>query len=240
MKMYSYIDLPYPLPKIFGSYYITDQFAAQLNKILTTIYPDYNKPDILEPEQIVTLIYNEQIPLRARCIIGLGGLAGLRPGEICGLRKEKIDFNEKIINIDLQYSQGVLKPPKGKKKRHVPILPDLEPILKEWYIQSGHGKFLFESKRGNPLALSTWLRKDYRPALELAKLPYVKPHSLRHAFSKMLSDYGVPPREKMQIMGHSSKKMSFEVYDRESVKRMVKVTRFQVFSNGFLRNNLRK
>jgi integrase len=73
--------------------------------------------------------------------------------------------------------------------------------------------------------LSTWLRLDYKPALKQARLPYVKPHALRHAFNKMIQDYGVPPREAMQIMGHSSKKMTFETYDRESVQRLVQVTR---------------
>jgi integrase len=204
------------------------------------VYPKYGKPEILDPQQIVGVIYNERIPLRARAIIALGGFAGLRPGEISGLRKDKIDFKGKTIKIDLQYSHGILKPPKGHKERHIPILPDLEPVLKEWYISSGPGTFLFANDKGAPLSYSTWLIHDYKPALQAADLLYIKPHSLRHAFSKMLSDYGVPAREKMQILGHSSKKMSFEVYDRERIESMIKVTRsievFKKFSSEYPQN----
>ena len=106
----------------------------------------YRKPTILEPQQILGIMYDLQIPLRERCIIGILGFTGMRISECFGLMKEKIQFNENIIRIDFRFYQGVVKPIRASSKgkpRTVPILPDLEPVLKEWYLMVGGGKWLF-------------------------------------------------------------------------------------------------
>jgi integrase len=200
------------------------------NPTLDFDFPKYEteKPEILTPEQIVGIIYNEQIDLRDRCIIAILGFTGIRPCECFPLMKEKIDFNESIIRIDLRYYMGVVKPirPSSKgKPRTVPILPDLEPILKEWYLKVGASKWLFPGRYDKPLYLATWANNHFKPLLAKLGLPIVTPKSFRHAFDKMCSDNDVPPRELMQMMGHSTPDMTFGTYDRESVERMVEVTR---------------
>ena len=97
----------------------------------------YHKPTILEPQQILSIMYDPQLPLRDRCIIGILGFTGMRISECFALMKEKILFNESIIRIDFRYYQGVVKPIRASSKgrpRTVPILPDLEQVLKEWYL----------------------------------------------------------------------------------------------------------
>ena len=142
--------------------------------------------------------------------------------------KEKVNFEKKIIRIDFRYYQGVIKPIRQSSKgkpRNVPILPDLESVLKKWYLMVGKSKWLFPGRAGKPLNQQQWSRTFFKQILKGCGLPLITPHALRHGFDKMCNDRGVPPREFMQIMGHSTPEMTFGTYDRESAERMVEVTR---------------
>jgi integrase len=201
---------------------------------LDRIKEQEKKPEILEPEQILGVIYNQRFDLRDRCRIGLGGFAGLRISEAFALQRSKIDFDEHTIFINLQFFQGTLKPPKSNSERYVPILPDLEPLLKETYLKSTYWLFPGE-KEGRPRTSTAWVKNHFQPILRESGLPIVKYHSLRHAFNKMLYDHGVPQREVMQIMGHKPQGMTWH-YDRESVQRCVKITRRIKFLKSFSQN----
>jgi len=182
-----------------------------------------HKPPILEPQTVLWIMHHPQVPLRDRCMIGLGGFAGLRCSEICGLQKEKINFKDRTILIDLQCRRGVIKPPKNKLPRYVPILPDLAPILKTWYLQAPPGPWLFSNRQGQPLNSSSYAQYCFKKILYQLELPTIYFHALRHGFNKMLQDHGVPLRETMQIMGHQSPEMTLKTYDRASIKRIVQV-----------------
>lgn len=214
---------------IWGGYLTTDPTLG-----IENIQYQTTKPDILTPEQIVNVIYKEEFDLRDRCIIGILGLTGIRISECMAIMKEKIDYDKHTIRIDLRRYAGVVKPIKASTKgkpRTVPILPDLEPILKEWYLKVGASKWLFPGRFGGPLQSEGWATKRFRPILKQAGLPTINPHALRHGFDKMCNDMGVPPRELMQIMGHTTPDMTFGTYDRESVERLVQVTRHISFRN---------
>ena len=71
-------------------------------------------------------------------------------------------------------------------------------------------------------------------------LPEVKFHSLRHFYDKILNDASVPTRDIMHILGHTSKSMTLDTYDKISPERLVEITaQTKVFSNVLLRNSLR-
>ena len=183
-----------------------------------------HKPETLTPEEISLIVYDERFPLRDRCLVGLGGFAGLRISEAVAVKRQNIDFSSSSIYIDVQFCNSVLKPPKTGKCRYVPILPDFDILLKEMYIKS-IGPWLFPGvKRDKPITPSSWTSSYFRSLLRELGLPQVRFHSLRHSFNQMLLDMGIPTREVMQIMGHKSIGMHWH-YDRESVQRLVQVTR---------------
>jgi integrase len=231
---------------------ILSQFKRILKRATIWHYIEYNpalsldtidviieKPQVLTNEQIASLIYNEKIDLKIRAIVAVAYLTGMRKSEIFGLMWEKIDFKEKTIQVDLQYCKGRLKSPKRNSARIIPILPELEPILKEWKLQCGSIKWVFPGRSDKPLASSTWVHLHLNPLLKELDLPTVRFHSFRHAFDALLHDLGIPTREIMQIMGHKTVDMSM-LYDRASSKHLVKVTRdVKVFNDAFLRNSLR-
>ena len=191
-----------------------------------------HKLPILDIQEILRIMYDTQISIFDRCMVGLGGFGGLRISEAIAVRKENVNFNDHTIYIDIQYSGNILKPPKANSTRYIPILLDLEPILKEQYIKSVD--WLFRGgKDGYPLSTRAFDRNHFKPLLRKLDLQPVRFHSLRHAFNKMLYDHGIPQREVMQIMGHKPQGMTWR-YDRKSVQRCVKVTReIKFLQSGF-------
>ena len=194
-------------------------------KGLDTIGIINKKEDILPMEDLIALLYNENIPLRSRSILGLQGLGGLRVGASLAVQKEKINFNKEWVLVDLQITnRGILKPPKYNSVRYIPILPDLKPILQEYYLQVGNSKWLFPGRNDKPLHPQTWRGGHYYKLQKKYNIPINREHLLRHGFEKMLYDNGVPDREVKQIMGHKDRTMS-GWYDRHSPERLVEVTR---------------
>lgn len=143
------------------------------------------------------------------------------------MHKDKINFDEHTIFINLQYCRCRLKPPKANSERYVPILPDLDPLLKEVYLASTSWLFPGQ-KEGYPICVGGWTKRVFLPMLLEHGLPPVRYHSLRHTFNKLLYDHGIPQREVMQIMGHKPQGMTWH-YDRESVEMCESYAIDQVF-----------
>jgi len=183
------------------------------------------KPIVLTVEQITFLLYNKNIDVMDRTIISLGALAGLRRSEAFALTWDRIDFNNHLIKIDMQYCRGEYKQPKTGSERTVPILPELEKPLKTYRLQSRSVKWMFPGYKNQPLEAGGWIRIRFKSILKQYGLPDVKFHSLRHFFDTMMHDEGIPTRDLMQILGHKSSKMTLDVYDRHSPDRLVKITR---------------
>jgi integrase len=108
----------------------------------------------------------------------------------------------------------------------VPIIEDLEPILKEWKLKCPPPKtWLFPGRGNTPLYSPSWDKYNFKPLLKKLELPDVKFHSLRKLCVKILLDYGVPLREVMRIVGHTDPKITLAIYDSVTSKRLVDVSR---------------
>ena len=192
---------------------------------------------VLTDEEFLILFQNAS--LREKAAITLGRFGGLRISETFGLKFDDFHFNQKLIHIQRQFYNGEIKPPKGGKERFVPILPDLEPIIKAWKLKCGSREWLFPGRHGKPLRPGGWNEKYLKPLLKQLNLPDITYHSFRHSFDTMLYDMGVKARDVMQMMGHSDIRTSM-LYDKESPEHLVEITRsIKVFNDGFLRNSLR-
>jgi integrase len=178
------------------------------------------KPAVLTMEQYRTLL--DRAAPRERALIGLGGMAGLRRSEAFGLRVEDIDFKGGCIHVHRQvHNSRVKEYLKSQPARVVPLLPELERILRG-YIQ--HTGWLFPGKTARVLNASGWIRDHFQPLLAACGLPHVRYHSLRHFFDVTMHNLGYSTRDIMQMMGHQTVKMSMH-YDRESPEHLVRITR---------------
>lgn len=175
--------------------------------------PKRNKtiPNILtieEVKKIIEVTNNSKHKLIIKLIYG----TGLRVSEIVDLKKENINFNEKLIHIKLG---------KGKKDRFVK-LP--ESIIEELnnFSKIGDSKYLFESQRGGKLTSKT-IQLILSNSAKKAKIKKrVYPHLLRHGFATHLLEQGTDLRIIQKLLGHSSIKTT-QIYTQISQASIKKV-----------------
>lgn len=87
--------------------------------------------------EAVQLISNDRIPEEWRMFHALAGLAGLRSGEVAGLRWSDLDLKAPLLGslfVHCQYEDKPLKTATGDdgKERMVPVHPTLRAILARW------------------------------------------------------------------------------------------------------------
>ena len=107
-------------------------------------------------------------------------------------RWKYIDLESKIWTIPLS---------KGNKVRYVPITPTLEKLLTN--ITKDKSPYIFPSTRDPKLPISSYQHHWYK-AKELANLPDLRIHDLRHTFASTLVNNGRSLYEVQHLLGHSN------------------------------------
>lgn len=192
-----------------GKSNVTHLTNEQMDDVLTAAYVDY-LPD--DPMYIAIL---------------LAFYAGLRRGEICGLRWNDIDFNRHTITvrtaIGVSYgkSQGfgsyAKNPKTHSSNRTFPMLPQLEKALIErkeainpedsWFVAGEKEDFM------KPGVFSIHFRRFVkRNNLIDAYGNDVIPHGLRHNFATVGIKSGADIASIALMMGHASRAMTLDIY----------------------------
>jgi integrase len=124
--------------------------------------------------------------------------AGLRRGELVALRWRDVDFEQRAIRVQGNYSHGEVVVPKSGKGRAVPMAPDVATQLAR-LSQRGHctrpddpvfpgtsGRLKVPENETPDLHLdASALRRRYAAALEDAGLRGLRFHDLRHTFGSI-------------------------------------------------------
>ena len=123
---------------------------------------------------------------------------GLRVSELCGLKAEDLDWNERLARV-----RG-----KGKKERLVPIgQPALRAIKTYWSLlpQTPAGNSpVFISPRKNKPVTARLMQRRLKKHLAAAGLdPRLTPHKLRHSYATHLLDAGADLRSVQELLGHA-------------------------------------
>lgn len=191
-----------------GAPKVTHLTNEQMDKLLTAVYMDYEPKD----EMYVGIL--------------LAFYAGLRRGEICGLRWNDIDFYQKTITvrsaIGLALTDGreesYTKNPKNKSSnRKFPMLPQLEEALlqrkaainpkESWFVVGNEEEFL------NPHRYNREFNKFVkRNNLVDAYGKKIIPHGLRHNFATVGIRAGMDIASLSLMMGHASRAMTLDTY----------------------------
>ena len=142
---------------------------------------------------------------------------GLRISELCGLRAEDLDVNERLVRV-----RG-----KGKKERMVPIGETaLVAIRNYWSLRPqppvGAGPVFAAGKdHDEPVAPRT-LQARLKKYLALAGLdPALTPHKLRHSYATHLLDAGADLRSVQELLGHAHLETT-QVYTHVTTDRLKK------------------
>lgn len=112
-------------------------------------------------------------------MVGVGVMAGLRPGEVLALEWGDVDIAAKRIIVQRQARNGRVGPPKSGKTRVVPLVEPLAKILMEWRLLTGPTGRLF--------------RPTYRGGGKPDQAPqFINLHTVHTALRAALAKCGLP------------------------------------------------
>lgn len=160
----------------------------------------------------------EVVEPRMRAYVLLASLAGLRLGEISGIRIEDVDFLRRVLHVKRQVQARPGGPPEVREPKYESVrdiaLPDelLEALSS--HIKN-HGAssegYLFVSGAGRPLSPSTvnnwWLRTTKAAQVEGLKL-----HHLRHFYASGLIAAGCDVVTVQRALGHARPSTTLDTY----------------------------
>lgn len=174
-------------------------------------------------EKIVVSMYAEyDLGSPMLTAIALAFYAGLRRGEICGLRWNDIDFDRNLISITSaignakggQYTKG----PKNRSSiRTFPLLPQLETVLKQRYdLVKPKQNWFVVGEEENFMKLYTLDRKfkEFVEAYDIqdAYGKHITLHGLRHNLATVGIRSNMDIASLSLIMGHASRALTLDVY----------------------------
>lgn len=183
----------------------------------------------------VDMLLNEATGI-LKLFLGVSFYSGARSGEILGLKIQDIDFENKTISFNKQFTKGKLKNSLKTKgsKRYIPLFNPAIPYFKALIerAKSNRSFYLFsKGKEPNNLYSIDNIRgkKPYGSWSKLliaCNLEYRKIYQTRHTFAvHMLSSGALTASEVAQTLGHTNTKTMFESYAKHIKGEQLKVSR---------------
>lgn len=170
---------------------------------------------VWDPEEIRSILELSSSH-RLRFLILLMYYAGLRISE--GLGLQYADIGE-ILNINKQYYQGEICPPKHNSYRKIPAHPEVLKGLeahRTWHEiemrRNGYKTdYIFTTNSGKLLEYGN-TRRSLNRFYKRNKIPEKKPHAYRSTFCTELCRAGVPLEVASKLMGHKSVEVTARHY----------------------------
>lgn len=154
--------------------------------------------------------------------------SGVRRGELCGLKWDDIDFENKLVTIEraILYTKEkgtYIDTPKNNSSKRVIKLPDeVFRLLQEYKMTyySNRAKagdkwhetgFIFTQWNGKPMypgTISAW----FGEFVKRNELPHISIHSLRHTNATLLIANGTDLRTVSKRLGHSNMSTTGNIY----------------------------
>ena len=183
--------------------HLTDQ---QMDNVLAAVYLDFQP----------------QHPMYVGILLAF--YAGLRRGEICGLRWNDIDFHKHTITIrsavgvsNGEFSEYTKNPKNKSSNRTFPMMPKLEEALMQrytllhpqnnWFVTGEEEQFM-RPHQYNRL-FSEFVERNN---LVDAYGEKIVPHGLRHNFATVGIRAGMDIASLALMMGHASRAMTLDTY----------------------------
>jgi site-specific recombinase XerD len=164
---------------------------------------EHRIPVILSTDEVAMLIESAS-SLKFKTALSVAYGAGLRAGEVCGLRTTDIDSERMILRVD----QG-----KGNKDRNAVLPPLLLERLRIWWRYAKargmviNGGWVFPGREPiNPISTRQLNRAVHAAATVAGIGKPVSMHTLRHCFATHLLEQKVDVRVIQVLLGH--KKLS--------------------------------
>jgi integrase len=152
---------------------------------------------------------------------------GLRQGEILGLRWSDIDLEATTLQIRRTLSEARtgyrFEPPKNNKGRNIRLTTQAVEALREHlarqlemieikgdlYQDQG---LVVSSQVGTPMNGKNLTSRYFKPLLQMAGLPNIRFHDLRHTFATLMLQNGEHPKVVQEMLGHATIAITMDTY----------------------------
>jgi len=156
----------------------------------------------------------EALPRGERALWATALYAGLRRGELQGLRWEDVDFERGVIRVKRSYDPkaGPIAPKSRAGKRRVPLAGPARGLLAAHKLATGRSaeELVFGKTESAPFtdaagerAARTWRRAGLKP---------IGLHECRHTYAALMIAAGVNAKALSTYMGHSSITITLDRY----------------------------
>ena len=175
-----------------------------------------------EQAKLMQFLHNNMDISKAGIFLCLS--TGLRLGEVCALKWEDIDIEQKILHVNrtvqrIESKDGFQKtvlletPPKSFfSNREIPISDGLLLLLTN-FRKTGQGYVLRTSK---PMEPRTY-QNHFKRYLQSINAPSYNFHTLRHTFATNCIDNGMDIKSLSEILGHSDVQITLNRYVHPSM-----------------------
>ena len=174
------------------------------------------------PRKMRALTLEELYELASHCgsqslFVRFTGHCGLRFGEVTALRVKDLNVVRSEVMVEAAWTtdesgKRVLSNPKTKKSRTVPVPREIMKALVKACEEKSPEDFVFTGERGGPIDYGVFRKSVWNEAIKSAGLPDITFHDLRHTCASLLIRLGTPINVVSEILGHSSTKMTLDVY----------------------------
>jgi integrase len=177
-----------------------------------------------EERDILEITFKRFYPFYYPLVI-CGLRTGLRIGELTALKWEDIDFANRQIYVQRNFSRGRLTTPKSAaSKRFVRMTTQLIEVLRihkeqlenmqmnrfrKW---DGIPEWVFPNEAGNRINYGNFLNRVWNKAMKLTGLSRRTPHDMRHTYATLRLSNGDSLAEVSKEMGHGSPDITFRTY----------------------------
>jgi len=172
----------------------------------------------LSPEELGRLA--EALPIEYRPMVYVAGVLGLRWSEVAGLRVGRVDLGARTLTVAETLAEvdghQVFADVKTRAGRRTLTMPGfVATLLAEHLLRRGRpgaGELIFVGPEGGPLRVGNFRRRVWAPAVRATALDGLTFHGLRHSAVGLLVAVGAPDFVMQERMGHSSARVTRDVY----------------------------
>lgn len=173
---------------------------------------------------------------------------GMRQGEIFGLQWPAVHLDDGYLIVRTQLTRNedgslALSPPKASRQRKIDLpVSTLQALRLHRKTQQQKGLWVFTDINGEPLQKDKFIRNHFHPVLVRAGLPHIRFYDLRHTAATLLLAEGENVKVVAERLGHSSAKMTLDVYAHAlpTLQRPATAKIESIFSNGRLKRRLKR
>lgn len=217
---------------------------------------EINEADLItrpKKEQFIGSYYNEDElaelfenfkDTKLEFAVIMASFYGLRRSEIVGLKKSAIDWQRKTITIRHTVTEITLKgkrvmvaedKTKSKKSyRSLPLIPQVENLLKRMYAQQSINQqlcgnsydkeyldYIYVNEIGN-LMRPNYITTEFHKLLKKTDLKMIRFHDLRHSCATLLLSQGIGMKDIQEWLGHEDITTTSNTYSHYEYKQKIK------------------